>query len=365
MRVPDERTLEFTRPSHHTAQLLRNHYGIRAEACARMRTVFAIVEDGELRYVWKPLSARTNVASLPTVSRLAQRLVARGIPVASPLPMRDGTVVCCSNPQGAAGWDCGYLQVWMDGRHVSVTHRQERLGAIAIISAMHDALGARSLSQADTRVDTIVGTAAARLLRRHRQLGFTQLPLDRKIPLKQAFLRSVLPVLAQSFPQITQIQDVLLKSAEAAVSALSYANQVGTERVSLERRIAWCHRDVAPHNLLWQDHVVGLIDFDQSAWDDPLGDAVQFLNHVLHSEMVTGTEWFEVLDMYSKLARLSTAEHWRLEQLARFPDVLARAAAEWWRDRATAHRAARVEWAIGREQRRLLWYAERSTDGLL
>lgn len=357
MRKNARMRLEFTRPSRALAQLLRDNYGIRAEACARVRTVLAIVEAGELRYVWKPLSTRTNIDSLKAVSRLARRLLARGIPTAGPIPMNDGGILGRSEDMGAGPSACGYLQRWLTGRQVAITSRQERLGAMAIISAMHRELAATSLVKYGESLASVAGIRAATSFDWHRRTGFTQLPFFRKTPMKQAFLRSALPTLTHAFPQLADLQVALLQSADAAVTALQsivpIADVMGGP--TREQMVSWCHRDLAPHNLLWQEEVVGLIDFDQSAWDDPAGDAVQFLNHVLHADSVTKEDWWEVLDVYARLSGLSSAERWRLGELTRLPDLLIRAAAEWWRDRESPTKIARVAWAIGRERTRLRW----------
>lgn len=320
------------------------YYGLRLHQCIPMRNVVGLVMQDGSRYIWKPIRSSVNLENLPLIAAVASRLQRLGVDAAGPLLTKSGSylsVVNAGYPQDtlqtglhqqgrflrARDGMFGYLQPWLSGRHVQLDDRQERLGAIASICVLHRF----------TR-DITEGTIERTLL-------------QQKLEMKRSFFVSSLSLVKQSFPRLCKLEGELLsgvKASRAAMSTLRNEDRAAT--------ISFCHRDLAAHNLLWQEDragaPVGLIDFDLAAPDDALGDVVQFANHALLHGPLTRADWCEITDVYADLARVSVSAAMRLKEMLRFPDVLSRACAEWLRT-PNPETAARVHRAIALEEMRL------------
>lgn len=282
-----------------------------------------ISKTGE-RYIWKRLQSPGALARFSAVAGVVAYLKSRGIHAAGPIPTKSGRLTCTvshSVANGTVGLNVGigtdgngkvgYLQPWLNGKHVDLAERTERLEALSTISAMHLA--------------TPVGEALTQ--------GMPSSPVEYPLPSllaerlhkKHALLRSMWPRLIAAVPAARPLFDIVFAGVDAALSAVSPFPELGR---SVMRR-CWCHRDLAPHNMLWDGHSVALIDFDLAAPDDPLGDVAQVCNHALALGVVSGSEWMDMAHYYAESTNLSQPERTRLWHLLRFPDTLARAVSDW------------------------------------
>ncbi|MCL6454426.1 MAG: phosphotransferase [Alicyclobacillus sp.] len=342
--------LTWVRPPEWLAATLEQRYGRTASSAATCGSAWVVETQCGTRYVWKTLSPRAHPLSLAAMPYLGVRLAARGIRVAAPVLGRDGRPL---QPVAGNGRSVrlGYLQPWCSGAPLQMADRQQRLGGLAATSAMHATL----------RRDVPAWLRAA---------GASSVPLYQKMRWKFRFLQAVLPRLCAVLPGLQARSAELLRAAATALTALPpetgggrAAESAPPPCVDLPRWVpplTWCHRDLAPHNVLWREGVPVFIDFDQSAWDDPLGDVVQFCNHALWSDSVSQPDFFELLEVYRRLAALSDAEWVRLCRLAHFPDNLVRAAAEWCATPDRKETRDKLERAAVRERDRLSWLHQRA-----
>jgi Ser/Thr protein kinase RdoA (MazF antagonist) len=273
---------------------LRAAYGIEISSIVRMKHVCGVVAADGRKLIWKSTGGQSAHHRLAAVCRLAGLLRGSGVNVAAPLPNRMGALVT-----RLADGQVGYLQTWLPGRHLLLVNRQERLAAAAALGLLHSAAHAVEWP-------------------RHPQLLRGGLP--EKLILKRNFLLQVWGHLEHACPDVRGMKRPILTACETAIDRLQ----------SLAADVTLSHRDVAPHNILWQgDHQLGLIDFDQAGLDDPFTDLAQLVNHGIYLGALGPGYFADVVAVYTRNYPLPPRRKAVLDDLFLFPDVFVRTVVDW------------------------------------
>lgn len=317
--------------------LLRVTYGIEVEAVARLKTVFGLVADDGKRYVWKSARPRDTERRLSLLARIAERLSSTGLPAAGPLPTQVGAYRV-ELPDG----DSGYLQPWLPGRHVRFTEAAERLTTIATLAQVHHFSGLLT-----EFAHPLVGGPEW-----HTLSGGS---LETKLAEKWRVFQQVWPLACTREAELAELEEDVQTAVEGAlygVRAEPHSPGSDSRWTQLGPRRCLCHRDVAPHNVLWAKTAapVSLIDFDHAGWDDPLGDIMQVSNHTFALCDPGVRHFADVLDVYQRICPLSAERQVYAWNLLRFPDILVRAVMEWARDDYSAQGQRRVLDAMRKER---------------
>lgn len=281
---------------------LRLAYGLEVEAVVRMKTVTGLVDTRGRRWVWKRVAGRSQEPRLRAMAFVSAYLAALGIPFAGPVPNRAGAYLT-----RLGGGETGHLQPWLPGRHADYTQRQERLSAVATLAAMH---------------------RAARGSRICADPALYRGTLYQKLWLKRRLLETLWPQAEAWVPVLRGLREEVLDAADGALAAV-HPGVSGPGNRPWER-MTFCHRDVAPHNLLWQgDGPLAVIDFDLAGVDDPLVDVMQVSNHAIFLGAPLRGHFAELVEVYTRGYPLSSNGEQALWRVLGFPDILARAVAEW------------------------------------
>lgn len=301
------------------AAAVRVGYGITVSSIIQMKTVFGVLAEDGQRFIWKFVRANDTEYRLAALHAVGARVAEAGISVASPIPNWDGRFI--THLETGEG---GYLQPWMTGRHVRLGDKQERLMVIATIAQFHR--WAMVASPVVT-LDSPGGVLPVRLKR------------------KRAILGHALQLAENRFFVQSQMRNALLSMADEAVEYASFLEP------ELPRHLRFCHRDLAPHNLLWlNDGRVALIDFDRAGWDDPLLDLLQLFNHTLFLNEHHAVAISDFVDVYTRNQRLTEQRIVFFKKIAGFPEHLTRALVEWVKAGYPENQKVRVEWALAKER---------------
>jgi Ser/Thr protein kinase RdoA (MazF antagonist) len=232
-------------------------FGVEVDAIVTLKTVTGVVGKDGMRYIWKPARPRDTERRLAVVARIAEAMSADGLPAAGPLASRHGErlIETDSGP--------GYLQPWLPGRHVRLSDAEERLTAVCTVAQVH-----RWSRRVPFLADPHLGGPEWQ--------NVTGGVLPVKLRSKLQALHGVWGPAKDACPELAAVEKDVFRVSEEVVAAVEKAWQAhgGTCRTL-------CHRDLAPHNLLWMTRAwpVSLIDFDHAGWDDPFLDFMQLLNH--------------------------------------------------------------------------------------
>ncbi len=286
------------------ADVLAEEYGIVVQQFVQMKSVIGIVAENGRHFVWKPVP-QSEVHRVLAVHQEVMFLQRAGFRVASPVYSRYGSLVT-RLPNGQVG----QLLPWLPGQHLNLANRQQRLGAVATLAALH-------------RV-TLVPRP-----REHGQSSgvfhFTRGRFVAKFQLKLDLCRRLWPTLSRTFPQLQPYTLKLFRELANLHQTL----------IQWEGQVAFCHRDLAPHNLLWGEHdhpflqKVGWIDFDLADWDDPLGDLVQVMNHTVALVSIGPGDLRQMVETYARNLPLSKQAILVLWRVLYFPDVFVRTVVQW------------------------------------
>ncbi|SIT07283.1 aminoglycoside phosphotransferase family protein [Alicyclobacillus vulcanalis] len=295
------------------AKLVRDAYGIEVDAVVQKRTVWGVV-SGNARYILKRARPQDSEARLEALARVLKQCERVGVASAGPLKTVQNTF-CAADAQGTKY----YLQPWLDGRHVDVREEEERLAvARALARAQRAMLGdpPRELC-----TSTLRDKWRAKLLLIER---LQSAPVDAEI--------------AQS------LRDVAARARQVYQAYLEDG----------PRRPAFCHRDLAPHNVLvGPGRNIAFIDFDHAGYDDPFADPIQWVSHVAFLVPLDPIAYRRLWLAYAQAAELSEAGLAALVRLGAWPDMALRALAEALRAGSPESRMWRVRYALRREEDRL------------
>ncbi|ACV59129.1 phosphotransferase [Alicyclobacillus acidocaldarius] len=295
------------------ADLVRRAYGIEADAIVHKRTVWGIVA-GTSRYILKRARPQDSEERLRALADVLSHYPRLGVAAARPLETVRGTMRVSD---GRGVWY--YLQPWLEGRHVDASDESERLAvtrALARAQRAAPAKGALLALQTATLRDK--WRAKLQLLERLKAI-----PVEAEI--------------AESLHRI------------AARARAVYASYLDEAR----RPLAFCHRDLAPHNVLvGPGGSVMFIDFDHAGYDDPFSDPIQWVSHVAYLVPLCSGAYRRLWLAYAQAAELDEAELVSLVRLGAWPDIALRALAEAFRGAQSASRMWRLRYALRCEEDR-------------
>ncbi|WP_206831743.1 aminoglycoside phosphotransferase family protein [Alicyclobacillus fructus] len=295
------------------AHLVRVGYGLDVDAVVQKRTVWGIVA-GTTRYILKRARPQDSEERLRALADILKRYPCVGVEAAFPLETVRGTM----RVSGADGaWY--YLQPWLEGRHVDVSDEAERLAVTRALAR------AQRAAQPGVAVDVLKYGALRDKWRAKLQLleRLQAVPADRD--------------LAGSLRRIH-------------ARARSVYAQYEEEPV---RPAAFCHRDLAPHNVLTAPGGrVMFIDFDHAGFDDPFSDPVQWVSHVAYLVPLCADAYRRLWMAYAQAAGLDEAGLVSLLKLGAWPDIALRALAEVFRAGQPEARMWRLRYALRCEEDR-------------
>ncbi|WP_206916475.1 phosphotransferase [Alicyclobacillus suci] len=310
---------------HLVAALLR-HYGIGVETLVRRRTVVGIIGEDGRHFIWKPLTVRDDEARLRALAELSPVFEVAGAEAALPLPTREGHYV-----MDVPGIQPGYLQHWLTGRHVNTNHWREREAVLTSLGRLHRA----------SQASQFPGWSVL-------QRG----TLLHKLRLKERGVSRLWQVAELKCPDLRHWRE--RAQAQMRYVLKRYAAYLADHRNDVHATFAFCHRDLAPHNVIYQGaDTVAWIDFDHANYDDMLHDPMQFISHCTFLTQMSADEYNRLHDCYITSAKLSSEQADMLWTLTMWPDILVRALMEWSRTGYQEDGLTRVHYAIACERRKL------------
>ncbi|WP_067619632.1 phosphotransferase [Alicyclobacillus acidiphilus] len=299
-------------------------YDIRVRAIVRKRSVIGIIAD-QGRYIWKPSLPADSEARLLALRNMKRVYETTDVRCALPLPARGGTMLV-KLPNG----DRGYLQPWIAGRHVQVDHAVERLAAMRSLAVVH--VAAQHCGHP----------------------GWTQLrrgTLLQKLRAKERAVLRVWPLAEEAQPLLRPWRSHLVRWMQEVLD--DYQSSLPKSEAAWLARSSFCHRDLAPHNLLVDERGrIGWIDFDHAGYDDILSDPIQFMSHAMFLANLSEDAYCDMLDTYVACANLSADQRVLLFRLAEWPDILVRTILEWVRGGCQKAGEAKLLYALMCERRR-------------
>lgn len=306
-----------------TLAAVEQAYGITVRAVLPMRTVVGLMTN-KGRFVCKRYG---------TEDVEPNRLLAL---IAVKAQLSDAGI-CCPYLVTVHGEPCllhhGYryvLEPWVRGRHADLSHRAERLAAVRAVACLH-----------------VTKVAAASAL---------QHPPTLLQKLSYRLQRAEDVVRQGHLVGLSEREWTYWR--ERAVRALHElpAHDIAVLTHQDRGRGVFCHRDLAPHNILIRSgEPAQLIDFDLAGIDSPLYDLHQLLDHCEYATPREPDWAMEMLTVYGMIAPLSEEHRRVLMALRSFPTLLLReiADARYSRsDRVRKRRAVRVRYVEGLETRR-------------
>lgn len=319
------------------ARALAQHYGIQTVAVIRRRTVLGVVAEDGQRYIWKPLTLRDDEERLRALADLEPIFSNSMAPCALPLRTRAGAFIVELKEQKKRG----YLQPWLSGRHVDVRVQQERLSVL------------KSLARVQKQ---------SQLANRPGWSTLQRGTLYHKLRMKERALAKIWMSATSVYSPLKRMGHLVETQTMKVLQ--TYASYLANPRRQAVTDIAFCHRDLAPHNVLWQaDGTVAWIDFDHAGYDDMLHDAVQFASHtVFLTSKLTAEDFAQMLDTYATEADLTRERKELLWVLASWPDILVRTVIEWARRGCDPADTTRLEYAMACEKRKILYRQERHRE---
>ncbi len=302
---------------------LESAYGISIAATVQRRTVIGLCAENGHCYMWKEVSQRESEERLADLREVLVALEGNHIRVAPPIANRFGRVRVYLPSANASG----FLQPWLAGRHANYNDLQETVRVIKEVARMHRTLSADEWRNRRT------------LTRGH---------LRQRLQNKRRALEVIWRTAVVSYPSLATIEPVCRQRMDTVLAAYS---------TSLAQMSVWpmsfCHRDLAPHNVLLNTRgEVQLIDFDQAGLDDPLHDILQILNHVIFLHPLRPGELRELVDVYVESGQLSKARSRMLWRLLSWPENLGRSLVEWAKRGYSQEDLPRVSFAVQKEMAR-------------
>jgi len=285
-----------------------------------MRTVYG-VQTGGGAMILKSYRGDGMRRRLEALADALDALVRSGVEAAPYMRTRDG-LPYVKEEDGL--WT---MQPWLPGRHLSLRRRKERLEAARALAKLHK-----------------VPTGRMR---------------------ERMFFLRVPPLWEKYRYRLERAQEASLKALDLGRLWRPYAEQA---RESLQRlqgtpcqraqerdrkRGTLCHRDPAPHNLIWAGKSAGIIDFDLAGYDARAHDLYQLLNHALYLNGWEEGLFREMILAYEEVLPLCGDNRQVLADLMLYPSLVIR---EWYDYGKTGDRKSlltRLNWAARQEERRL------------
>jgi len=218
------------------------------------------------------------------------------------------------------------MQPWLPGRHLTLRVKAERQAGARALAALHRVPSGR-------RVERMFFLRVPPLWEKYRfRLERAEASMLKEIALRDMWR-----------PHVEQARICLQRLQEGCALRAQ-------ERDA--RRGTLCHRDPAPHNLIWQGSGAGLIDFDLAGSDARAHDLYQLLNHALYLNGWEPGLFQEMIEAYDRELPLCADNRRVLDELMRYPSLVIR---EWYdygktNDRRTLR--TRLKWAMAQEEQR-------------
>jgi Ser/Thr protein kinase RdoA (MazF antagonist) len=298
---PQEQAVDFM--DTQLANVLGDVYGITVQRFIKMKSVIGVVTQQGPHHIWKPVP-QSVVRRVSLVYQPLLFLQQAGFRVALPVTSRTGSLVM-RLPNGSVG----QLLPWLSGSHLNLANRQQRLAAVASLAAWHKATVA-------SMPETSLQSANSNLQRGK---------FVTKFQFKINLCARLWPSICSIFPQLQPYTSPLFKKLSDLTQGIA----------QWQGSMAFCHRDLAPHNLLWEEkdaelqRKIGWIDFDLADWDDPIGDLVQVMNHTVALVAIRSGDLPEMVETYAQNLPLSREAISMLWKALHFPDVFLRTAVQW------------------------------------
>jgi Ser/Thr protein kinase RdoA (MazF antagonist) len=308
-------------------EVLEQAYRVKVQSIVTLKTVFGIVSETGERYIWKFVSNDLSKVRIERLAPVLHRLSNHGISLAYPVPTLDGSIVTTDN-YGRHG----YLQPWLRGKHVNYEDERERADALATVARMH--------------------RTSQRILL-HEYVPMDIRPPDgslhNKLQIKRNALHNIWGKARAHLSELSSIELAVFEGCEQALRAVTAVPWAPNPYVH-----AFCHRDLAPHNLilLHNEPKIALIDFDVSGMDDPFLDVMQIANHHVFSGRLKAGDFYHHVEIYMSNFPEQRHRIRTLWDLLRFPDVILRALTEWRKAKFSREHLQRVRAAINAERMR-------------
>ncbi|MFB5192084.1 phosphotransferase [Alicyclobacillus fastidiosus] len=316
----------------HLVLAFRRAYGVEVKSLVRRRTVVGVVAEDGSHFIWKPLNARDDEERLSALAGLRPVFESAGTEAALPLPTLSGGYVL----EVGSGLQSGYLQKWVTGRHVDASSLRERHAVLSSLGRVH-------------RRSQICGFPAWSTLQRGTLLHKLRLK-ERAVSRIWAPAEVACPALRGWKARVEgQMRYVLRR----------YAAYLAECRDDVQHAFAFCHRDLAPHNVMYQGaDEVAWIDFDHANYDDMLHDPMQFISHCTYLAQMSAEEYYDLHQRYAESANLTATQASTLWTLTMWPDILVRTLLEWTRAGCREEGLTRVHYALTCERRKLAYRSE-------
>lgn len=285
------------------ARALEQAYGFRVSCIVRRRTVLGIVADDGRRFIFKPMSDRDDETRLAALA--ATRAIFQQAGVEAALPIANSAGRFAVRPV-EAGMAAGYLQPWLLGQHIDLADREERICAIQSLARIQ-------------RQSIELGRPSLSMLHHSELLN--------KLRVKERAMHRIWPSAKLAYPLLGEVQNELFQRMSTAMQR--YMSYLVRRQSASSHALAFCHRDLAPHNILWRGGGgVGLIDFDHASYDDMLHDAMQLIGHCVYLGRLTQDDFDDMLMIYAGEVGLSQQQLYLLRDLALWPDIAIRTVLE-------------------------------------
>lgn len=315
------------------ACILEKHYHFRTAAIIRRRSVFGIVTEDGRRFVFKPLADRDSEMRLKALAGILPIFQQTDIEAALPIVNCDGNYIVYT-PQ--AGMRAGYLQPWLQGRHVDLSQSEERLCAVQALARIQ-------------RKSIEIGRPSSTVLNHASLLN--------KLRVKERVIQRIWSDAQVAYPALAEARDEIFTRMTTAISR--YLSSPLRQRTIAAQSVAFCHRDLAPHNILWQGNgQVGFIDFDHASYDDMFHDAMQLMSHSVYLSRLQQDDFDDLLMVYADEVGMSSSKLYLLRDLAVWPDIVIRTVLELCRAGFPRRGKLRVDFALRQDR-----HKERLVEG--
>jgi CotS family spore coat protein len=280
----------------HWIRDLERAYDVRIEAVIHMRSVVGIRADGR-SWIVKNLGSSVYPKRVHAIAKALEQLHRQGTPVCPILRNQSGRFFTQS-----AG-NLYIVQPWIEGRHVDFRHPEERMKAVQAIGTMHSRPVVLSKKWSDLLQMPALNEKYWHRLRRCQKILQTHKTTWSRLLDQAAWNR---------------IEQQALQSIHSLKKRLLASNRSMTT-------VSFCHRDLAPHNLLIGPSTkVTLIDFDLAGFDVTMHDLYQVINHTLYLHGWDATDVISIVQTYERTAGMTHRDRELLYELLLFPSLVTR-----------------------------------------
>jgi CotS family spore coat protein len=323
----------------HWLQDIERSYAFQIEAIIHMRSVVGVRSNGQ-NYIVKNLTGSIYPRRIHAIAKGLEQMYRNGAPVCPILRNQDGRFFTRS------GGRLYIVQPWISGRHVDFTVESELSDAVEAIARMHTRPVLLPKEWADELEVPSLGEKYSLRLNRCQKL----IQNDKHV------WKNIL-----DFDTWNQMEQQAIQSIRSIQKKL-HLNKRSTATVS------FCHRDLAPHNLLFRSpSKVTLIDFDLSGFDFSMHDLYQVTNHTMYLHGWDESYIKAILETYDREAGITHADSRLFYDLMQFPSLITREVYDQSR-RIKASKGkinkdkiiTRIRWALEIEQAKQEWL---NTDG--